>query len=88
MHAVCINLMRALVTLWRGKFKGLNAGSGNYIMPADIWEMIGEETCDSNHWMPAAFVRSLPNIHTDFGNFTAEGSAFWMMYIAPHVLRD
>ena len=88
MHAVCINLMRALVTLWRGEFKGLNAGSGAYIIPAATWEVIGEETRDSNHWMPAAFVRSLPNIHTDFGNFTAEASSFWMMYIAPHVLRD
>ena len=87
-HAVCINLMRALVTLWRGEFKGLNTGSSNYIMPADIWEMIREEMHDSNRWMPATFVRLLPNIHTDFGNFTAEGSAFWMMYIAPHVLRD
>ena len=87
MHAICINLMRALITLWRGEFKALDAGSGNYIIPADIWEIIGEETHDSNHWIPAAFVRSLPNIDTDFGNFTAEASAFWMMYIAPHVLR-
>ena len=88
MHAICINLMRALVTLWHGKFKGLDAGSGDYIIPADIWDTIGEETHSSNHWMPAAFVSSLPNINTDFGNFTAEALAFWMMYIAPHILRN
>ena len=87
MHPVCINLIRALVTLWRGEFKGLDAGSGSYIIPAEIWKAIGEETRDSNRWIPAAFVRSLPNIDTDFGNFTAEASAFWVMYIAPHVLR-
>ena len=60
----------------------------SYIIQAPIWEEIREETCDSNHWMPAAFVRSLPNIHTNFGNFTAEAPSFWMVYIAPHVLRD
>jgi len=88
MHAVCINLTRALITLWCGKFKGLDAGSGSYIIPADMWKMIGEETRHSNHLIPAAFVRSLPNIDLDFGNFTVEASAFWMMYIAPHVLRN
>ena len=79
-HAVCINLIRALITLWRGEFKGLDVGSGTYTIPPGIWEVIGE--------MPAAFVRSLLNVHTNFGNFTAEASSFWMMYIAPHVLRD
>jgi hypothetical protein len=88
MHAICINLMKALITLWRGEFKGLDAGTGNYIIPADVWNTIGEETRNSNHWIPAAFVRSIPNIDTDFGNFTAEASAFWMMYIAPHVLKN
>jgi len=88
MHTVCINLTRALITLWHGKFKGLDAGSGSYIIPADMWKMIGEETHHSNHSIPAAFVRSLPNIDLDFRNFTAEALAFWMMYIAPHVLRN
>jgi hypothetical protein len=64
MHAICINLMRALITLWRGEFKGLDPGSGNYIILAAIWETIGQETRDSNHWMPAAFVTMLPNIDT------------------------
>ena len=31
---------------------------------------------------------SLPNIDQDLGNFTAEALAFWMMYIAPHVLKN
>jgi len=54
----------------------------------DMWKMIGEETHNSNHSIPAAFVRSLPNIDLDFRNFTAEASAFWMMYITPHILRN
>ena len=87
-HAICINLIQALVTLWHGEFKGLDAGTGHYIIPAEIWKAIGEVTHDSNHWVPAAFVRSLANINTNFRKFTAEASAFWLMYIAPHVLRD
>jgi hypothetical protein len=86
MHAICINLMKALITLWRSEFKGLDTGTGNYIIPAHIWEKIGKETHDSNCWMPATFVRLIPSINMDFTNFTAKALAFWMMHIAPHVL--
>ena len=88
MHAICMNLMRALITLWHGKFKGLDAGSSNYIIPTAIWEVIGQETHDSNKWIPANFMCSLPNIDQDLGNFTAEALAFWMMYIMPHILKN
>jgi len=86
MHAVYINLFKALVKLWRGEFKGLDAGTGNYIIPAPIWERIGIETRNAVRTIPAIFVRSMPNIDTDFGNFTAEDLAFWMTWLAPYVL--
>ena len=28
----------------------------------------------------------MPNIDSDFGNFTAEDSAFWMTWLAPYLL--
>jgi hypothetical protein len=37
MHATCINLMKAFITLWRSEFKDLDAGIGNHIIPAHIW---------------------------------------------------
>jgi len=88
MHAVYINLFKALIKLWRGEFKGLDAGTGNYIIPAPIWERIGIETRNAVKSIPASFVRSIPNIDTDFGNFTAEDSAFWMTWLAPYLLAD
>lgn len=86
MHAIYINLFKALIQLWRGDFKGLDAGTGNYIIPAPIWEKIGIETRNAVNTTPASFVRSMPNIDTDFGNFTAEDSAFWMTWLAPYLL--
>jgi len=88
MHAVYINLFKALIKLWRGEFKGLDASTGNYIIPAPIWERIGIETRNAVKSIPASFVRSIPNIDTDFGNFTAEDSAFWMTWLVPYLLAD
>ena len=86
MHAIYINLFKALIKLWRGEFKGLDTGNGHYIIPAPIWERIGIETRDAVNTVPASFVRSMPNIDTDFSNFTAEDSAFWFTWLAPYLL--
>jgi len=86
MHAIYINLFKALIKLWRGEFKGLDTGTGNYVIPAQVWEKIGIETRNAVNTIPAAFVRSMPNIDTDFGNFTAEDLAFWMTWLAPYLL--
>jgi hypothetical protein len=43
MRTIYINLFKALIKLWRSEFKGLDAGTGNYIIPATIWERIGIE---------------------------------------------
>ena len=86
MHAIYINLFKALIQLWRGEFKGLDAGTGHYIISAPIWERIGLETRNAVNTVPASFVRSMPNIDNDFSNFTAEDSAFWMTWLAPYLL--
>ena len=86
MHAIYINLFKALIKLWRGEFKGLDAGTGDYIIPPSIWAQIGIETRNAVKTIPASFVRSMPNIDNDFGNFTAEDSAFWMTWLAPYLL--
>ena len=86
MHAIYINLFKALIQLWRGEFKGLDAGTGHYIISALIWERIGLETRNAVNTVPASFVRSMPNIDNDFSNFTAEDSAFWMTWLAPYLL--
>jgi len=88
MHLLYENVVKNLVNLWKGRFKGLNEGNGDYIIPDHIWKQIGEETVAAMKDVPSAFVRSLGNINDDQANYTAEGWAFWFMYLAPFLLKN
>jgi len=87
MHSVYINQFKALIRLWRGEFKGLDSGTGHYLIPPPIWHRIGAETEAAVKTIPASFVRSTPNIDTDLNRFTAEDNAFWITWLAPYVLE-
>ena len=86
MHAIYINLFKALIRLWHGEFKGLDTGTSDYIIPALIWEQIGIETRNAVNTILASFVQSMPNINSNFSNFTAEDSAFWMTWLVLYLL--
>jgi hypothetical protein len=86
-HLFCENVIPNLVSLWTGKYKGLDTGSEDYEIHPEIWEQIGLETKKSVAEIPAAFVRVLGNIAEDRLTFTAESWGFWFMYVAPIVLH-
>ena len=86
MHTIYINLFKALIKLWHGDFKGLDTGTSNYTILAAIWEQIGIETRDAVKTIPSSFVWSMLNIDTNFRNFTAEDSAFFMTWLVPYLL--
>jgi hypothetical protein len=88
MHLLYENVVKNLVKLWKGKFKGLDDGTQDYIIPEHIWKQIGEETVAAVKDNPSAFVRSLGNIDNDQSNYTAEGWAFWFTYLAPFLLKN
>jgi hypothetical protein len=88
MHLLFENVVKNLVNLWMGRFKDLDKGDENYIIPMLIWKEIGKETVSAVKNIPAAFVRSLGNIADEQGGYTAEGWAFWFMYLAPILLKD
>jgi hypothetical protein len=88
MHMFLENIIPALIKLWMGKYKGLNAGEGNYEIAEEVWEEIGNETSSAVKDIPAAFVRHLPNIATDRSSFTAEAWSFWFMELAPFLLHN
>lgn len=88
MHLFFENVVKNLVNLWMGKFKGLESGREEYIIPEKIWEEIGIETTNSIRTIPSAFVRSLGNIAEDQSYYTAEGWSFWFLYLAPILLKD
>ena len=88
MHTVYINQFKALIKLWHGEFKGLDSGTGNYIMPGLIWHIVGIKTKHATKTIPAAFTCSILNINRDFNSFTAEDSGFWLTWLAPYLLAD
>jgi len=78
MHMVYINQIKALIKLWHGKFKGLDSGTGHYIITGPIWKTISIETRQAVKTIPASFVCSIPNIETNFNSFTVHsGSYTW-----------
>jgi hypothetical protein len=87
MHLLFENVVKNLVYLWMGKFKGLDTGKENFIIPSAIWKDIGQETVNAVKNIPSAFIRSLANLAEDSSYLTAEGWAFWYMYLAPILLR-
>lgn len=86
MHLWLENLVKNLVNLWQGKWKGFNHERSR-ISDVD-WEKIGRETATAHKTIPSTFSRRTPNIWTEKHNFTAEDWSFWMIFLAPHVLKD
>jgi hypothetical protein len=76
-----------MVDHWMGKFKKLDVGSGNYVIPPLIWEEIGIETAAAVPSIPAPFVRVLVDIARERSFFTAESWSFWFIYLAPALLK-
>jgi hypothetical protein len=87
MHLLLENICPLLVDHWMGRFKNLDAGSENYVIPAVVWEEIGAETANAVKTIPAAFVCVLPDIAKERTFFTAESWCFWFLYLAPALLK-
>ncbi|KAJ7019089.1 hypothetical protein C8F04DRAFT_1276675 [Mycena alexandri] len=80
MHLFFENIVRILVALWSGKFKGLDVGSEDYEIASAIWEEIWRETAEAVKHIPAQFVRSMADGPT---KYNAEAWCFWFVYVAP-----
>lgn len=87
MHLLLENVCPLMVDHWMGKFKKLDVGSGNYVIPPLIWEDIGLETAAAVRSIPAPFVRVLVDIARERSFFTAESWCFWFIYLAPTLLK-
>jgi hypothetical protein len=66
----------------------LDEGKESYQISEAVWEKIGQETAQAGDTIPSSFGRRTPNIWTEKHIFTAEDWAFWMIHIAPYVLRN
>ena len=86
MHLIFENVIKNLVLLWTGDFKGLGEGRGEYELNPGVWDAIGEATVESGSTIPSAFGTRPPNVADDKSALTADTWSFWMLYLAPVLL--
>lgn len=86
MHLIYKNLLKNLILLWTGEFKGLDEGQGSYQLKPKVWEAIGIATAASGSTIPGAFGQRPPNCAEDKTSCTADTWSFWMLYIGPVLL--
>ncbi|PBK74576.1 hypothetical protein ARMSODRAFT_985795 [Armillaria solidipes] len=84
MHLIWENLMKNLVLLWTGNFKGLDKGTDGYILDKSVWEAIGKATAASGSTIPSAYGPRVPDVSTDCSNMFTKMWSFWTLYLAKY----
>ncbi|KIY60656.1 hypothetical protein CYLTODRAFT_363809, partial [Cylindrobasidium torrendii FP15055 ss-10] len=87
MHLIWENLVKNLVLLWTGEFKGLDDGGGSYTISKAIWEAIGQSTAATGDHIPSAYGVRVPDISKDRTLMSAEMWSFWTLFLGPILLR-
>ncbi|KAF8955921.1 hypothetical protein BDZ97DRAFT_1854368 [Flammula alnicola] len=88
MHLIWENLIKNLVLLWTGRFKGLDEGCESYELGPGVWEAIGEATKASGSTIPSSYATARPqNVAEDASACTADSWSFWALYLGPVLLR-
>ncbi|KIJ63232.1 hypothetical protein HYDPIDRAFT_92731 [Hydnomerulius pinastri MD-312] len=88
MHLIWENLIKNLILLWTGEFKGLDTGSESYELDRDVWEAICEATASSGDTLPSSYSARPPNTATERSMCTADSWSFWTQYIGPVLLHQ
>ena len=87
MHLIYENLLKNLISLWTGAFKGLDEGSGSYEFNPKVWEAIGAASAAAGSTVPGAFRARPRNVADDKTTCTADMWSFWMLYLGPVLLN-
>ena len=88
MHLIFENLVPNLVAHYTGNFKGLDAGTEDYILSGPVWSEICKIGSASGDTIPSQFGARMPNLEKERSYMTAEAWSFWVMFIAPIILRN
>ena len=89
MHLLFENHVPNMVKFWKGTYApNLDEGTEEYVILPHVWETIGKETAAAVSTIPSAFVSAIPDIYLNSHLYTAEMWCFWIIYIAPHVLKN
>jgi len=88
MHLIWENIVKNLILLWTGKFKGLDEGSGCYQINSTVWATIGSATAASGSTIPGCYGAHPPNFIENRSSTTADTWSFWTLYLGPILLRQ
>ncbi|KAI0087703.1 hypothetical protein BDY19DRAFT_892356 [Irpex rosettiformis] len=88
MHLIWENVMKNMMLLWSGAYKGLDTGIGSYAFTPPVWEAIGKTSADSGSTIPSCFGPRSPNIAADKSSWTADSRSLWTLFVGPIVLKD
>jgi len=91
MHLLFEHMVPMMISFWKGEYKPWKARKLDqgqpYVISQDEWKKIGILTIESSFTIPGSFTRALPNIYKEEHLYIAETYAFWMMYLAPILLK-
>ncbi|KAI0084430.1 hypothetical protein BDY19DRAFT_987551 [Irpex rosettiformis] len=87
MHLIWENVVKNLMLLWSGDYKGLSSGKESYEFSSSLWEAIGLASADSGSTIPSCFGPRSPNVASEKVSWTADSRSFWTLFVAPIVLK-
>ena len=88
MHIAWENVIKTLVGLWTGKYKGIGEGKECYQIDACTWREIGAEGMASGSTIPSAYSAWIPDVSKKGSYLSADMWSFWTLYLAPVLLRN
>ncbi|CAE7227515.1 unnamed protein product, partial [Rhizoctonia solani] len=88
MHLLFENLVPNLINHWFGTFKGLDEGSGNYLIVPEGRIKIGKLTKKAARTTPSSFVGRLADIYEDRHLYKADDYSYWFQYLGPVLLKE
>lgn len=88
MHLLWENVLKNLMLLWTGGYKGLDEGIESYGLPPTVWDAIGAASAASGATIPTAFGARPHNVSSDKCMWTAESRSFWTLFLGPVLLAN
>ncbi|KIY62739.1 hypothetical protein CYLTODRAFT_361014 [Cylindrobasidium torrendii FP15055 ss-10] len=88
MHLGLENVIKTLISLWVGTFKGIDVGCEDYELPPSVIQAIGDACDQAGDTTPSSFGARVPNLATKHYEFIAETYLLFTTMLGPIVLQN
>lgn len=88
MHIIWENVIKTLVGLWTGDYKGIGQGREEYQISASSWKAIGANGAASGSTIPSSYSPRIPDVSKKGSYLSADMWSFWTLYLAPVLLHN